>query len=510
MVGKANKTIVAFFCGTSYDFDKEAKGYVSQLEMKVSPARTVEERNTDEGLSLLNEILAEDQERYGYDGCHQRGGGAFAYGIEQPIEHLFAKLKNQVRQGHEKITLVLTAHSRGCLSALGLSKKLNANKELKDRIEVVLDLRDPVPGNFKLTSSLPIAKYATSAHQLEDLRTCTNIKSVHVTVQEKGNLDYAFDVLIPRFSLETKLEVDFIPGLHDIQERDLDGMEFYRDERRGYIVASPLLHFLGLCQSLQIYSEANVSINYKKTLENFKEHLLVIDSENTNLHYLDKLINMIDALEKSAIQKNEFDFFIERTQLILYDEILIECKRHPDKKILKRHLHFGGEFQAIGNLRSSTHLNMQHALLAEKYRPLGEVELLLDFKGRRPDLSKNDRAAKALEELKNECLRYLEYYENREIDPNKIELVQSMYNLIKTKPSSPSFEVKAGQLGAFAERFDQAKSIFKNSPDYRTRKFVIAISHVIAGFISIGIYNGIRSAHLRSSQSISPALEKLD
>jgi hypothetical protein len=497
MEARATKTIVAFFGGTGYDFDRNAKGYVSQTDLEVTRPET-NERNDDISFSILNDSLHKDQERLGYDGCHQRGGGVFAYGVEQPVQHLYNKLKRELKDADIKVTLVLTAHSRGCLSALALAKKLNADKDLKNQVDVILDLRDPVPGNFKVTSATPLAKYATAAHQLKDLRSCTNIKSVNVTVQEKGILDFAFDVLIPQFSPETRFEVNFIPGAHDIQERNANGVDFYRHPQKGYILASPLLHLLGVCQSLKLYSDNNVRLDYKSCLNNFRDYLQGIQSLNSNLDYLRALIQAIDDLAWIPIQKEVFYSFLEKAQLVFYDEILKECKRRPDLKIQNRHLHFGGEFQTVGDLQSATHLNLQHALLAEKYQIIAEPVLLLGFQGKRFDLSRNERAAKALEDLRKECESYLKYYENKEISADKIAVVKNLYNLVKQPPGSPAFEIKVEKLKVFSEVFHQNKSVFKN-PDTRTRRFVTVVSHILASLVTAGIYAGVRA--LRSSVS---------
>lgn len=100
------KTIIAFFGGTGYDFGQslEEKGYVN-LDASVASGG----RNPDSNMLLLNDSLGDEQVRFGYDGCHKRGGGLFAYGIEEPCEHLFAQIKKQCADNPsvKKIFLVI-------------------------------------------------------------------------------------------------------------------------------------------------------------------------------------------------------------------------------------------------------------------------------------------------------------------------------------------------------------------------------------------------------------------
>jgi len=213
MPASHSKTIIAFFPGTGYDSDEKAAGYISQETLMGLPPKPESspprQRNLDLGFDTLTNTFNNSQVRYLYDGCHQRGGGLFSYGIEQPAEHLFKELKKQSAKEDQNITLILSAHSRGCLTALLLAKMINQDPELKEKVEVMLDLRDPVPGNLKITSEMDLIGLMSSAGQLSDLRNCTNIKAAHITVQDKGILDLAFDVLIPHFAQETALEGAF-------------------------------------------------------------------------------------------------------------------------------------------------------------------------------------------------------------------------------------------------------------------------------------------------------------
>src|SRR3990167_4193965 len=192
---ESGKTIIAFFSGTDYTFNSAHKGYVSQKEMGISSPSKAPPYD-DNSFSNLLAHLNDNQERFGFDGCHTRGGGIYAFGIDEPANHLYQELKKQLADHHEKITLVLTAHSRGCLSALTLAKKISFDKEIKDKIDIVLDLRDPVPGNLKPTATLDIAGLTTIAGQLKNLSACKSIKKAYITVLEKGSLPVAFDVLI--------------------------------------------------------------------------------------------------------------------------------------------------------------------------------------------------------------------------------------------------------------------------------------------------------------------------
>ncbi len=199
------KKFVGFFCGTNYYLDHRTKGD--------------KRGRVDDSYLQLRSTITGDTTLLGYDGCQVKGGGLFAYGVEEQAEAFINALKEQLKDSevYEDIQINLIAHSRGCLSALLAIKKIQAAPLLKDRVKVTADLRDPVPGNLQLTTVL--TGNITSANQLIDLSDCDILKKVYITLQEKPILPIAFDAVVSIFPPEAHVEIETIPGYHDVQQR---------------------------------------------------------------------------------------------------------------------------------------------------------------------------------------------------------------------------------------------------------------------------------------------------
>ena len=152
-----------------------------------------------------------------YDGCHVHGGGLFADGVEEQADAFIADLKQNLNPDETHYQINLVAHSRGVLSALIAIKKIQADPELRDKVSITGDFHDPVPGNFQITSKLGFEQ--ASVNQLRDLSDCDIVKKVYITLQEHPILPIAFDMLIPKFHHKATVEIETIPGYHDVQHR---------------------------------------------------------------------------------------------------------------------------------------------------------------------------------------------------------------------------------------------------------------------------------------------------
>lgn len=187
-----NKSVIVFFCGTLY------------------------ETSTDASFQYIKNSIDEGTTLKGYNGCHRFGGGLFSYGIEEQADSCFNDLKKHPYS--DKIQLNIIAHSRGALSAFILIKKIQSDLDLKNKIEITADLRDPVPGNLHLTTKL--FGNLVSANLYHDLSTCSVLKQVFITLQEKPFFSLAFDALVPKFHIKTAIEIEVLPGCHDAQQRN--------------------------------------------------------------------------------------------------------------------------------------------------------------------------------------------------------------------------------------------------------------------------------------------------
>lgn len=501
------KTIIAFFAGTGYDFinDPDA-GYVPQEALSTKKPQDPYS-NMDPSFCTLNSLLEEKQERYGYDGCHQRGGGLFAYGVKEPAAHLYRKLKELIEeQENHKITLVLTAHSRGCLSALLLAKKLNADAQLKQKIDVILDFRDPVPGNFSWSAQLDVIGIATAARQLYDLRTCTNIKQTHITVQELGNLPIAYDVLVPRFSPETELDVDYLLGVHDIQERDASGV--YRETDQNYFTGHYAAFLLGICQSLKLYALHGADFSYQKffsTLfeivetsgnkEIYRDQPMSSNNKQINSKLLELIKNLNTTPDEQHLSLENFIASLEHIEKLLYDTLLEDLRHaHPaqsaahtnGKYVRTRQLHFGGKFQQLLPFNELTHLNQRHAILAYKHGDFGlnlKFKPLLGFRGKRADLSKLERVSKAITDLRQACQTF---FTTTDTDNEIADSVSVLHAFVEQDPLSPACADREKIVFNFANYYQKKREILTASQNREVKKFCRAVDLILNAHLTIG------------------------
>lgn len=188
--------VVGYFCGTDYTLDKDA------------------------GYQFIKTNLHNSSILLGYNGCQIYGGGSFSFGVEKPAEAFIAALKDKVLASpkEEPFHINLVAHERGALSALSIVKKLQADKELCSRVQVTLDLRDPVPGNLQLTAKL--AGNLAGANSYGDISDCPIVDKVAITLQELPSYSLAFDAFVPKCHPATVMEIEALPGKYDVQQRN--------------------------------------------------------------------------------------------------------------------------------------------------------------------------------------------------------------------------------------------------------------------------------------------------
>lgn len=270
-----------------------------------------------------------DTKIYGYSGCHVHGGGFFAYGTDVSCNDLYRKVCAEVAETKppEKIKLHLIGHSRGCISIYQLIKQINANLAIRDSIEIVLDLREPVPGNFKITSQNDPGDFCISS-QLRDLTTCTNVREVNITLQEETYIG-GFSSLIPQFHPYTTLKIEYIPGHHSTQQT-------HEDE---------LTYRLGLEKSLQILQENNIPL--------------------------------ADKMKSRQELINE--------QIDKYNDLFLHYK---DLSFTSRSVHFRGKFIKRDDDSTPSTLNMRHAELIaiQQNKPIRLLSPMLIFRGKDVDI----------------------------------------------------------------------------------------------------------------------------
>lgn len=243
------QNIIGFFCGTGYYTEGDAS----------------REERRDDSLQAIRRHVEKPYTLLAYDGCQVHGGGLFAYGVEEQADAFIADLKQNLNPDEETYQINFVAHSRGVLSALLAIKKIQADTELRDKVKVTCDFRDPVPGNFQITTK--IAGDLASANQLHDLTHCDIVKKVSITLQEFPIIPMAFDALIPKFHHATELDIETLPGYHDAQQRqDIVSFDY---EHAG-------LSYLGDAKTLSILETDGFTISPQFTQQrSLKEQQLL-------------------------------------------------------------------------------------------------------------------------------------------------------------------------------------------------------------------------------------------
>ncbi len=177
----------------------------------------------DFSFHLIKEAMIKDPkvEAFFYYGCQVYGGGTFAYGVNEIAQECYTNINSMMavnRDDNIRYKILMVAHSRGCISSAMAIHLINANLEFKEKIEWILDWRDPVPGNFQWATFLDSFTNITAANNAKDLTGHDNISQAYITIAQDGFFPVAFTPLIPAFHSKTQVEVTPMLGLHDIQE----------------------------------------------------------------------------------------------------------------------------------------------------------------------------------------------------------------------------------------------------------------------------------------------------
>lgn len=242
---------------------------------------------------------------------------------------LAAATLNQVE--NEKIKLTLIAHARGCVSSLRLIKKINTDRALKSCIDIILDFRDPVTGDLNDGTHQALA----IANQLKDFSECDNVVEANITVFERALINVGYNVLIPRFHPKTIVEVEYLPGIHDIQQHKIKQNVM----RSGVCVRNEILYSLAVCKSLHILKANGIPLHFMET-----------------------------------------DYVTMQAQL--YSILLYRYKEADTLIPHQRDVYFGGKFKQLHDVQSATVLNARHWRLS----PELDDKPLLGFTGKRFDI----------------------------------------------------------------------------------------------------------------------------
>ncbi|ODN43874.1 hypothetical protein [Piscirickettsia litoralis] len=115
----------------------------------------------------------------------------------------------------------MAGHSRGCISANKAVQLIQSDPDLNSKVKVVLDEKDPVPGNLRLTSAIGSSAVGTITHKAKDLRKCSVVEKAYITLSTASAYDLysknnkiGHDALIPELHPDTESEVEIIPGHH--------------------------------------------------------------------------------------------------------------------------------------------------------------------------------------------------------------------------------------------------------------------------------------------------------
>ncbi|MCW5589036.1 MAG: hypothetical protein KIT27_05160 [Legionellales bacterium] len=380
-----NNNIVAFFCGTGLEASEHSD-------------------IPDDAYLALKQHFPEDSgtELFGIDGCHVSAPitrGIFGFGVEEQadefIKHLNIKL-NQTTSNEIRVNLI--GHSRGALAALLAVKKIQADPRLNKKVKITLDLRDPVPGNLPITTALPDA--LVLANQVKDLSDCTIVDKAYLTFFEEGFSPKAyFDVLIPNFAANTRVEIEALPGDHAVQEQRehlkiykknfpaniLNFLEENKDKANNIIVKHEIEKLLSshkeACDKDLIKFSWDI-IEFLKTNSNFPEFTAWYHENSSKKHYAHLLFKL--GIEKSlgillkdkalnSVQNNpqgsEDDLEQTNTnnQVALYRQIsehsLFKTQMLSTK--YNRGIHFGGKWSVNANDEDINCINTRHARLAK-------------------------------------------------------------------------------------------------------------------------------------------------
>lgn len=322
-------------------------------------------------------------------GLNANGTGEIAKKFVQELSTIYSEYPR------EKIKVNMVAHSRGGISAFKAVKKIQADPILSQYAEVVLDVRDPVPGNLEITVKMRIP--STVSAKVSNLESCNVVKKAYITLAEQvsndrlGNYTPGFNAIIPNFSPETITEVEVLPMCHNEQLYAYCDEDEDEDEDKS-----------------KKYSRLIMSLVYEKSIQLILEH---------GAHS--------DASRNNEIKKSK------EKQCALYGEI----KDHHAKPTIglrsdetPRGIHFGARI--VREKSECSYLNSRHQKLA---RDIGEPEkkpsLLL-----RVDPAPSNISYKQMFDLmsfdSNMSSENLNYLDNRRAIEKLVEQINKQTDLI--------------------------------------------------------------------------------
>ncbi|WP_237360651.1 hypothetical protein [Vibrio marisflavi] len=278
-----------------------------------------------------------------FNGCNKFGGPSFlenvrgltAHGTgdraKVALKHIKSILYNKVRPTFN-LNINIIAHSRGCISALKLmeyianeKKAFHDKRSLAERVNVCLDLKDPVPGNFDFSEEIGTAV----AKRVKDMSNYDFIKTAHLTYAHR-NSKYE------RFHLQGRINK---PGYEPI-------MPLFSDKTK--VVVEPIVGIHGSV----IKPESKYPGGYE--LVNANSRKLILD--HVEIHDIEE----IDDIEKK--------------QLAAYKTMLEQWELRKTKTI-DRVFHFGGKISTTG-YKSPPSLNNNHLELQTKFNKKIKNELI--------------------------------------------------------------------------------------------------------------------------------------
>ncbi len=497
------KPIVALFCGTGSTLGKKTRGYVPESDLVAKPIPFEQPKVTNMGMEELAVLVAPENEVSvtAYNGCHLRGGGCFAYGVEEPARHLLKRVGEQLGQ-HDEIRVALTAHSRGCVSALMFAKLVAADPTLRDKVKITLDLRDPVPGNFAWFAAIDAAK-TTVTRKLYDMTDCACIQSAYITVQDLPYLPMGYDVLIPTFSECTKLQIEYLNGGHAIQQipgfsdqqiqswiegnkkhphidyRERGGKKYFKG-----LKFSRFHYHLGILKSLQIYLEHGIPIDRYWLHEYiFRTGRVELEALAVKMRFHD---GFIDGNKEALLP------FIQELQSACYEK-LIECEKtnfqeFRDHQVLTRKLLFDGQFNQRSGADVATHFNDRHAALMQAVHARSEQvqQLVLDkpyvaYSGKRQDINPRQQMVDKYSVLTT-LLDELIVEERKKRKPEAyMKVLSNMRDCLKSDSQCP--EAIYRNVTAAAKIADENKALFAPEKTPKLHIFLHLLSSLFSAFL---------------------------
>lgn len=230
--------IVFYFCGTARNHERSIFAAKSKkpdlaegmLREELRQLANKKINNRDPGYrNLLGPIIS-------YDGCNKRTSykrvnklyGATAHGTGERAKEALTVIRNILKQNNgQTLKINISGHSRGCISALKLMGYIyhhqleasdNSRVPIKDRVDIVLDLKDPVPGNPNLFNCLDSWFGTSVTRKVVDMSQYTFIKLAHVSYGNQNGKatvnGFGFQPILPLFSYRTEVIVELLVAKH--------------------------------------------------------------------------------------------------------------------------------------------------------------------------------------------------------------------------------------------------------------------------------------------------------